>query len=673
MLGPLISFLHRTPFLRYLLFYVFGVVAYLSFPFGLAICLVVSVLAFLIFTQKNKTNNITKTNAALHLGIGLLAFAQCYICDDDNYQNFILKKGETTQYQAIVLRQVAENRLEAKIVNAYNGTKWHPCLGSVALTVKEGIVAQRNDTLLIAGKPELVRGPQNPEEFNHKLYFKSKGILLQHYVLKQAVLKHLPYKGFSIINLADDFRSHLAGIIRAYMPNQENSSIVEALVLGLRTKISDELLQAYSHTGTIHVLAVSGMHVGIFYGTILWLLRLLLGTKYAKYSAVVSLVVMWFFAMVTGFSSSVVRAAVMYSVFQLGVIADRKVDIANTLFSSAFIILVLQPFMLLDVGFQLSFFAVLGIVGFQQFFQRVLDIQNNILRFFYDLVTVSVSAQLGVLPITIYYFHQFPNLFIVSNLFEIVLSTMALYLAMIGLLLSPISVISKFIYLGVDVLVTCMNKIALFLSKLPFAISKIYIDNIQLLLMSLLVLSLMATLVARKQVYVKLLLSGLFVLLVYNFGKSVSLKYLQRIVFYANKNEQIIDVSDGKYLFRIRCNEYHEPNKKLYNTLMINNLKNDIASQQEVLLGKNNTASVSVFGKRMQVLNATNNTVDDSTDIALINSYYLNTLPNNQKVKLIVRYQKLYDYLQKNGYNNIHCLQKQGAYVFENYNWPKFF
>ncbi|HTF82386.1 MAG TPA: ComEC/Rec2 family competence protein, partial [Cytophagales bacterium] len=463
-----IRYLHNTPFLRYLLFWTTGILLYLlaiPWPYLLG-ALAMGISLLIVLYQQSLVHHNTVLLAGAHVLLCGASYALCAVQDDTTRPHFVGNQTTTKYYQVVVTNIISPERYQSRVLACYTN-HWMQSSGGVNLTIKGGCNYSLYDTLYIQGSPTFISAPKNPEEFNYVQYYRGKGIQMQDFVQIHQIVAHRVGRGLSIKRVAHDMRTYLASRLRKHISDPEIASVAEALILGVRTEINKELTNAYSMTGTIHVLAVSGMHVGLLFGLVTWLFATVLGTKHRLLYSLIGLGLLWFYALVTGMSASVVRASAMYTVFQVGILLHQKVNLANTLFSSSFIILLIEPLMLLDIGFQLSFFAVCGIALFQPLFEHTFNTKNLALKALKDLITVSISAQMGVLPLSLYYFKQFPNLFIISNILIITLSTIALYIGLLCLTLIGFDVLlSKFCNL-LSALIKAMNDITVNMSKLP--------------------------------------------------------------------------------------------------------------------------------------------------------------------------------------------------------------
>jgi len=204
--------------------------------------------------------------------------------------------------------------------------------------------------------------------------------------------------------------------------------IAEALLIGYRNDLDKDLVQAYSDTGVVHIIAISGMHIAILYASLIWFFKLFKSSKLKKIlEPIIILAVIWMFTLIAGAAPSIARASVMFTCILAGKLLQKNGNMYNTLAASAFILLVYNPFSLWDVGFQLSYAAVLSIVIFFKPVNNFIYIQNKSLRKLWQLTSVTLAAQIFALPIVIYHFHQLPIMFLIGNLIAVPLSAFILY------------------------------------------------------------------------------------------------------------------------------------------------------------------------------------------------------------------------------------------------------
>ena len=273
---------------------------------------------------------------------------------------------------------------------------------------------QAGEVLLLRGKVRKVRAPLNPQQFNYKAYLAYRGVHHQTFVDAWQRIDQRP----SLLSTAAQLRQYCIGILREHLPTANEFSVGAALVLGYKAELSEAVEEAYANTGAMHVLAVSGLHVGLVQLLLMALLgQLPLQGRWWRYARTLLILLgIWGFALITGASPSVLRAATMFSFLAVGQAFERPTNVYNTLAASAFVLLCFNPMLLYHVGFQLSYLAVLGIVYFQPRIYKLWFIENRVGDYLWKLAAVSLAAQIGTLPVSLYYFHQFPLYFLLSGL-----------------------------------------------------------------------------------------------------------------------------------------------------------------------------------------------------------------------------------------------------------------
>jgi competence protein ComEC len=198
--------------------------------------------------------------------------------------------------------------------------------------------------------------------------------------------------------------------------DETETGVAEALLIGYRDDLDKDLVRAYSNTGVVHIIAISGLHLGMIYGLMLLLLKPFRKYKWMRWAKpLLILLVLWGFSLLAGAAASILRSVVMFSFIVIGESLGRKTNIYNTLAASAFCLLVYNPYFFWDVGFQLSYTAVLSIVLFMKPVYQWLYFKNKLLNAIWQLNAITLAAQVLTLPVILYYFHQFPNLFLFTN------------------------------------------------------------------------------------------------------------------------------------------------------------------------------------------------------------------------------------------------------------------
>ncbi len=466
------------PFLRYLFFFALGILLFSIIP-EVQPQLVLGVLAVLwifyaFFLSRPVFSSLLPISfLAYLLLIGLGAFVSLH-------SNQTAKKGEISWgegqgYLAEVQRydlpkaNSSENLLAVFAINGEQGWRSQKALVLVYHQMEEALYP--GQVIWVPANPEPVAPPSFPDEFNYKRFLAAKGIHFRQFLGKK--LQVLPLKPSNELNFAmDHLRHYFAGVIDQYVQRPESKQIALALLLGQKESLGKEVKQAYSATGTQHILAVSGLHVGIIYSILLFPLTYFKQEGHALRKSYLLLVMalIWTYALMTGFSPSVVRAVVMFSLVTLGQMRKRKPSIWNILAFSALLLLVLDPAVQTDLGFQLSYSAVAGIVGLQPILLRMWAPSNRVLDYFWQMATVTLAAQLITSPLTLHYFHTFPTYFLVANLLIVPLSYLILCAGVPFLLLAWIPRVGSTLGAIVDFLLFVQNEITYTLQDLPAAV-----------------------------------------------------------------------------------------------------------------------------------------------------------------------------------------------------------
>jgi competence protein ComEC len=253
-------------------------------------------------------------------------------------------------------------------------------------------------------------------------------------------------------------RNNVLSIFRKWVPGETETGVAEALLIGYRDDLDKDLVRAYSNTGVVHIIAISGLHLGMIYGLMLLLLRPFRKYKWMRWAKpLLILFVLWGFSLLAGAAASILRSVVMFSFIVIGESLGRKTNIYNTLAASAFCLLVYNPYFFWDVGFQLSYTAVLSIVLFMKPVYQWFYFKNKLLNAIWQLNAITLAAQVLTLPVILYYFHQFPNLFLFTNFVAVPLSGFILYGELLLLLVYKIPFLNVYTGKAVSFLIRQMN------------------------------------------------------------------------------------------------------------------------------------------------------------------------------------------------------------------------
>jgi competence protein ComEC len=341
---------------------------------------------------------------------------------------------------------------------------------------------QYGDRLIVEASFEQPDGVVNPNGFDYAAYLQRQGIGSTAYISADRWQKVGENTEFSIFKLAAQSQKSLLNIYHKFGIVGDEFAILAALTLGSKDALHPELRQNFTTSGGMHILAVSGLHVGIIFMVLSFLFRFLdrnLRLKYLKAFLIVTF--LWAYAFVTGLPPSVIRATLMFSLIAIGASLERKSQIYNTVSFAAFVMLLINPDFIFDVGFQLSFSAVISIVYFQPIVSKWLYVKNKALRWLWELVAVSLAAQIGTAPFSLYYFHQFPNYFIITNIVAIPLASIIIYLAVALFVLSSVPLVSTVVAAILNYFLLALNFCVEAIHNLPFSLSVLSINHWQVL------------------------------------------------------------------------------------------------------------------------------------------------------------------------------------------------
>lgn len=359
--------------------------------------------------------------------------------------------------------------------------KWQASKGKVLLYFRKssGKLAQLQygNVYIIKGSPQAVPPPSNPKMFDFSEYLAYQNVYHQQFLTAPEV-KLIGHKiPDYFLYVAIYLRQRCMRIFDEYVLGGQESALATALVLGIKDEVDADILDAYTVTGLMHILAVSGMHVGLLvWLPMRWFRRVQdrndTKTKRKKYIFLgVIIALLAFYALLTGLSASISRAVVMFSILLAGKVWRKRSSPYNILALSAFLLLLWEPYWILNVGFQLSYLAVLGIFYIQPRLDRWITPRTWFMREVWGMVTVTIAAQIATTPISLFYFHQFPNYFLISNLIALPLSTGVLYTVLALLLFWWIPYLNVFLGYLASCGIWLTNQVIFYIRQMPAQLS----------------------------------------------------------------------------------------------------------------------------------------------------------------------------------------------------------
>jgi len=403
------------------------------------------------------------------------------------------------------------------------------------------------DVITFRSKLTLPKKTLNPEEFDYAEYLKQSGITYTSYINTYSwnLIDYNPEN--PIIAVAGKLRFKMLTMLKQNGLSGSNYAVAAAVLLGYDDFMDNDLKQDYIMAGAMHILCVSGLHVGIIFLVINFMLSFMRNNKFNNIlKAVILLLSVWAYATLTGLSPSVQRASLMLSIFIIGKLFNRNRDTYNTLAISALILLIMNPLLITNVGFQLSYAAVFGILTFHQPIYKLLYIKNTVIDKIWSITVLSFAAQLATFPIATHYFHFFPPWFWLTNLFTFPLSFLIIATGMLFILTSWVPFIPKLVGLALSGMIYLLNFVVGFVKFLPFSgIDYIY-TSMPMLIVIYFATSLTFVMLTKKKLR---LLLPILMTLVLIISLSIYHKYevlnQKKIVIYSINKHSAYDFIDG--------------------------------------------------------------------------------------------------------------------------------
>ncbi len=551
----------EVPFLRLIVFFIIGItisitynlapsVLYNSLFYLFSFSLIVSALLYKTFKLYLKRDFI---GILLYL---TLVLAGIVITNQHKqiYHDHHFSKHPSQELLAVITEQPKVKgdvaRFIVEVKSNVNQGKINPSKGKLLVALRFDTTKNLNlhygDLIILKSKYRITEPAYNPAEFNYRRYLSFQNIYHQTFINQKQVSIVDTDQGNPLIDFALKFRETQVVKFNQLLENDEAKAVASTLILGYRADLDKSLLSTYSNTGTMHVLSVSGMHVAIVVLLLNYLLSFMDRHKQSRIIKTVLIIsLVWFYALVTGLAPSVTRAALMISFVLIAKSMARPVNIFNVLAISAFILLLYNPFTLLNVGFQLSYLAVGGLIYMHPKIASLYHTENKVIKFIWSVMAVSMAAQIATAPFSLYYFHQFPVYFILSNVFIVVPATLIMYLGFAFLIvasyLPQISIIGDL--LNASIIFT--NNGLKVIEQIPHAnITQVWLNSFEIILCYLLIFLLF---LARSHVYIlRLALLCGFVLIVSVTAKEFNHIQQKNVLFFSLRKNTAVAFIKGR-------------------------------------------------------------------------------------------------------------------------------
>lgn len=425
-----------------------------------------SIFGVLYFLSKNRKQ------LTLYFGIGtyFLSFIigiSTQIAHTDYFQrsNYIHNTAvfEQPQFISLTIREkMKSSAFSDRYLAIINHIGQKEQSGRIILNIQNDSlhhVLEVGNSLLIKGTLTKNKPPNNPNQFDYSKYLEIKQIYAQLYAdideikIGTEVEKNIWY-------YSSKLRTRIIRNLEKNNFNKTELNVAIALIMGQQQDISPDIIRDYQFAGAVHILSVSGLHIGFILLFVTYILKPIPNSKRGSFiKLIIILLSLSMFGIIAGLAPSVVRSVTMFSFVAIGNHLRRKVNIYHTLLVSVLLILLVEPSFLFDVGFQLSYIALFFIIWLQPLLSSIWKPKYKVSKYIWDILTVSFAAQIGTLPLSIYYFHQFPGLFFITNLIIIPLLSIIMILGVLVMLLAAVNMIPAFLSQLLEWSIYYLNKI----------------------------------------------------------------------------------------------------------------------------------------------------------------------------------------------------------------------
>ncbi len=637
----------KAPFLRLVLPFIFGII--LQYYCGLSVIQFITNLIILgsLFFSFNLFKDYYKFKISFLRGIvlsGLVISLGMLVTWKKDITNHQIWYGNNIDSTSTFIVWINEPPVEkAKSYKALvlvesislkdSGQK---AMGEFVLYFSKDSLSEKlkyGDRILFQKPLQLIKNSGNPGGFDYAQYLAFQQVYHQVYLKKNEWILLNNNKASIFKSALFKTREYVIRTIENYIVGANQSGLAKALLIGYRVDLEKDLVQAYSNAGVVHLIAISGLHMALIYGLLFWVAMKIPFLKRSIVIRTISILLcLWFFAFLTGAPPSVMRAAVMFSFIAAGSLFKKNSSIFNSLAISAFVLLCFDPYLLWNVGFQLSYLAVLGIVILQKPIYDWFYFRNKILDYTWQIASVSISAQMFTIPICFYYFHQLPLFFIIANIIAIPLATLGLWGLIALICISPFPFIAAFFGKIVSGFLWLMNHSVLMINKIPFALwENVYLSLWPTLLLYGVFICFMYWLTKKNMTALKGALVFTFVFsAIITFNKWQALKQ-KTIIVYNIPSQNAVDFIYGNR-YRLISDSGLEDNKLLYNfhlkpsRILIQANKND--TNNEVFFSSGNFYKF--YDKRIVIIDSL---IHYHSTEKLAVDYII--LTNNPKVKIV--------------------------------------
>ncbi len=545
------------PFLRPMLAYAIGVLIHplfhISYPlvFGVS-TLLCACYVFIYFYKKYFVPNKSYILGILSILI-FFSFAKLRSVQHQEYLDKQLIDHLPVQKYIIQVTELnSSTSFKGELFYFTSNGLWSKKHIPIALFSTAPLDIKVRQQLLFNGKPKRIKPPLNPYEFDYAAFQANKGVFYQQFLEKGhyktlPVLAHQPW--FDPIRLRDYLHSKLS----LYITDKNARGIATSLLLGKKGDLGHELKSQYATAGVIHVLAVSGLHVGVIYLCLLYVFSFFGNRKKVKLIKYPLLILaIWSYTFLTGLSLPCIRASIMLTAFIVAEIFNKKSSATNILCFTVLVLLIYNPLFLLSISFQYSFLAIGGILCLYPYISKWFSPNSRLLQKIWQIMSVSISAQLFLFPLSIYYFHQFPNYFLLNNVLVLPLVGVIVPFGFFFFLLSPFPTLQQYAGYLLGKSIELLNRVVQWSADLPWAKSDALILNKwQCLLLTSFIVLLIRMFISKNKSYAYYSLLTSFLLFLTFIYREYQVRTQEVMVQYAIPSYHVVDIILGEHRFTV--------------------------------------------------------------------------------------------------------------------------
>jgi competence protein ComEC len=404
------------------------------------------------------------------------------------------------------------------------------------------------DQLIIRCTPLEIKSRGNPYEFDYRFFMENNGIRYYAFIDSGDIIRHSVPEHRKLIHRALMIRERIIDMFRERGIQGERLALVAAITLGQKNMLDPEQKQHFIKAGVMHIMAVSGLHAVILSMFIFRMLFFLKG-RFNIIRVIITIIILWLFAFITGLTPSVLRATLMYSFLQAGNIMKRPVNGINSVLASAFVLILVRPSVIFDAGFQLSYAAVIYILCFYRDFYLKIHFRHRIPDYIWQSAAVTIIAQAGTLPLTIMLFNRFPTWFILSNIIIVPLSSLVVILGALIPLTFPVLFLSKLLAKVLDFMTGLTERLTEIASSLPVStIENIGITGIECIFLTLTIFLFTRFLLIKKSLPLQVPLAALFLFVLSGTIKEIATRKSSELIVYNSIGSSEIGIRNGDIL-----------------------------------------------------------------------------------------------------------------------------